>query len=109
MTYANPFANWVDPNADLIRDYADLGVSCGYIGGVHIWGDDRSFMVFTHLRWAHGSQRNRANIVVFDVPYGHKGTWKSKVEFDTPEVRAKLDRFRALVAEGKLIASATGE
>jgi hypothetical protein len=43
---------YIDPEAQLKADYADLGVSCGCIG--NIWygpiRDDRSFRVFTRLQ-----------------------------------------------------------
>lgn len=86
-------------------EYADLGISCGYIGGVHMWGDDRSFRVFTKLRQATivgDARRESFSVPVFDVPYGHKGTWKAGVVFDTPAVRAQLDRLRERVASGEL-------
>jgi hypothetical protein len=84
---------------ELIADYADLGVSCGYIGGVHTWGDDRSFKVFTQLQNSDGV---RLFITVFSVPHDHKGTWMEKVEFDTLGVRTVLDSWRAKLATGEL-------
>jgi hypothetical protein len=101
---------WIDPEAQLKADYADLGVSCGYIGNVYHApaGDDRSFRVFTQLRKAvlRGDERRESySVVVFDVPYGHKGVWKDAVAFDTPAVRAQLDALRARVATGELFVS----
>jgi hypothetical protein len=91
----------------LIADYADLGVSCGYIG--NIWQgpvqDDRSFRVFTKLQPCviRGDQRRESfGVHVFDVPRTHKGVWMDKVAFDTPAVRAQLDALRARVASGEL-------
>jgi hypothetical protein len=105
---------FIDHEAQLKADYADLGVSCGYIG--NIWHgpttDDRSFRVFTQVqvkKMAFCSYKGtftretweRAMIHIFDVPRTHKGVWQEKVQFDTPEVRAKLDALRALVAAGE--------
>lgn len=98
------------PEAQLIADYADLGVSTGYIGNIYYGPirDDRSFRIFTTVllpayRYNGVVVRpeTRANIEVFDVPRNHKGVWTDKVEFDTSETRAKLDELRARVARGE--------
>jgi hypothetical protein len=96
---------YIDPEAQLKADYADLGVSCGYIGNIYYGPirDDRSFRVFTQLLPAViGERRENYSVWVFDVPNGHKGVWADKVVFDTPAVRAKLDALRARVASGEL-------
>ena len=87
------------PTAQLISDYADLGVSCGYVGGIHTWGDDRSFRVFTKVKQPDGSF-GFVSVHVFDVPYGHKGVWDKPVAFDTPSIREQLDFFRAGILAG---------
>ncbi len=91
------------PEAQLKSDYADLGVSTGYIGNIYYGPvqDDRSFRVFTQvLTKRHGGREERDTIQVFDVPYNHKGIWADKVEFDTPAIRTQLDALRAQVAAG---------
>lgn len=93
---------------NLIADYADLGVGCGYIGGVH-WGpirDDRSFRVFTKVYVPRKGKANlgqceRVCLRVFDVPRDHKGVWLAGVEFDTPAIRGGLDTLREEVAAGR--------
>lgn len=93
---------------NLIADYADLGVSCGYIGGVH-WGpsrDDRSFRVFTEVYVPrkgamYVGQFERVALRVFDVPHDHKGVWLEEVDFDTPAIRGGLDTLREEVAAGR--------
>lgn len=91
-----------DPEAQLKADYADLHVGCGYIGGVHLGNrDDRSFKVFTRLATRPYQSMSDVHVTVFDVPM-NQGVWKDKVEFDTPEVRAKLDAIREKLAQGKL-------
>lgn len=98
------------PDAALIRDYADLGVSTGYIGGVHQGPirDDRSFRVFTQVKPSSPKPyqpTGSVSIPVFDVPRSHPGVWMDKVAFDTPAVRAKLDDLRAKVASGEMFVS----
>lgn len=96
------------PDAALIRDYADLGVSTGYIGGVHQGPirDDRQFRVFTQAKHSnpkpYQSSTSGVSIPVFDVPHNHPGVWRDKIQFDTPEVRAKLDAIRAKVESGEM-------
>jgi hypothetical protein len=97
---------YVDPQAQLKADYADLGVSCGYIGNVYCGPvhDDRSFRVFTQVLakpYPAALREERVTIHVFDVPRSHQGVWMDKVVFDTPEVRAQLDALRAKVASGE--------
>lgn len=97
---------YVDPEAALKADYADLGVSTGYIGNVYHGPvfDDRSFRVFTKVYakpYKIALREERVSIRVFDVPRDHKGVWMDKVDFDTPEVRAQLDALRARVASGE--------
>jgi hypothetical protein len=102
-----------DSRDQLIADYADLGVSCGYIGNIYHGParDGRSFRVFTKVETMQyagicqykGTVRHefqRTTIHVFDVPHNHKGFWMDAVEFDTPAIRAKLDALRAQVAAG---------
>ena len=97
--------------AQLKADYADLGVSCGYIGNIYCGPvrDDRSFRVFTQVEVRRvvrlgdivvTDRFERVTVPVFDVPAGHQGVWEDKVAFDTPEVRARLDELRAQVAAG---------
>ena len=74
---------------DLINDYTDLGVSCGYIGNLERWGDDREFRVFTNLR----SVKNRTRTISLTVKSG---------EFDTPKTRKWLDLIRERKADGEL-------
>lgn len=69
----------------LIRDYADLGVSVGYIGNLEPWGDDRRWSVFTKLRWA-DSRRS----VSIDIP---------GPDFDDAYVRTRLDFIRRRLAQ----------
>lgn len=88
--------------AELVRDYADLGVSCGYIGNVY-WGpesDDRSWRVFTKL-W-NDRTRSSVSVVVFEPPSDFKGIWRDGIEYDTPEVRRKLDNIRSQFERGEL-------
>lgn len=92
------------PDAALIRDYADLGVSTGYLGGVGVHGDDRSFRVFVRLARERHRQMADVSVEIFTVPHDQRRTWKGadKIVYDTPEVRAKLDKMRAGVAAGQL-------
>lgn len=95
--------------ARLIADYADLGVSCGYIGNIYYGPtvDDRQFRVFTKLQpcvWREGVDRTYS-VPVFTVPRDHKGVWMDAVQFDTPAVRAQLDKLRARVTAGELFVS----
>lgn len=85
----------------LARDYADLRVSFGYIGGVHCGPvrDDRRFYVFTRVKSASGQASE--GVPVFAVPRDHVGVWREPVVYDTPAVRAGLDRLRAMVASGE--------
>lgn len=93
-----------DTRAQLIADYADLGVSCGYIGDIRMapMRDDRSFRVFTCLSSRPAATACDQSITVFDVPRDHKGVWMDAVTFDTPAVRARLDAMRARLAAGEL-------
>lgn len=81
-------------------DYADLGVTCGYIGNIYQGPvrDDRHFMVFTKVKSSTGE---RQSISVFSVPYGHKGIWNEPVDFNAPAIRTKLDALRNKVASGE--------
>jgi hypothetical protein len=90
---------YVDKDAALKADYADLGVTTGYIGNIYPGRDDRSFYVFTQAR--NQQTREMVGIHVFCVPRSHKGLWNAPVDFDTPAIRAKLDAVRAQVAAGK--------
>jgi len=74
---------------DLINDYTDLGVSCGYIGNLERWGDDRELRVFTNLR----SVKDGTRSISLTVKPG---------EFDTPKTREWLDLMRERKADGKL-------
>lgn len=91
--------------AAILRDYADLGVSTGYIGNLEPWGDDRSFRVFTRALPAKGGPRYdhdvTAMVTVARDASGHvvRGT---PVVWDTPAVRRQLDRIRMRVAAGEL-------
>lgn len=89
----------------LKADYADLGVTTGYIGGVGVHGDDRSFRVFVRVAREQYQQMSDLSIEIFSVPYDQRRTWKYDpeiVNYDTPAVRAKLDKMRADVAAGKI-------
>lgn len=94
----------------LIQDYADLGVTCGYIGNLERWGDQRRFMVFTKLSTKPNADACNVDITVFTPPAGHRrfepgsgvGWWKGEVIYDTPEVRAKLDVIRERLQRGEL-------
>lgn len=93
------------PGAKLIADYADLGVSVGYIGNVYHGPerDDRSFRVFTQVVPVNPkpfADKGRITIHVFDPPPG--GIWKGRIEYDTPRIRAELDKLRERVATGEL-------
>jgi hypothetical protein len=87
--------------ASLLVDYADLGVSCGYIGDISRQRDDRSFRVFTKLATEPYRCSPNVSVHVFDVPRGTR-LWSEKVVFDTPKVRARLDLIRAKLDAGKL-------
>lgn len=104
---------------ELIADYADLGVSCGYVGNVYYGPvrDDRSFRVFTSLAFVEPmrkctgafaglslpkSETGVRSIVVLDVPRDHVGVYEGPVEFDTPAIRAQLDALRERLASGEL-------
>lgn len=90
-------------NAALKADYADLGVSCGYIGDIDArWGDSRSFRVFTKLSTRPSASGCDISVHIFDVPSGHKGVWGGEIVFDTPQVRAKLDAIRTKLQAGQL-------
>jgi hypothetical protein len=93
-----------DPEAALKADYADLGVSCGYIGNITCGPveDYRSFYVFTTLATKPGASACDISVHIFDVPRAHKGIWTGKIEFDTPAVRAKLDAIRERFQRGEL-------
>lgn len=80
--------------ARLIADYADLGVSCGYIGNVTPTRDDRQFQVFTRLSTHPSAPACNISVVVYRVD--------GRVEYDTPAVRERLDRVRARLARGEL-------
>lgn len=99
------------PREQIIADYADLGVSCGYIGNVYCGPerDDRSFRVFTRVRVCrrvtlHGQviseTWDEASITVFDAPRTG-GIYRGPVDYDTPAIRAQLDALRAKVAAGE--------
>jgi hypothetical protein len=77
----------------LRKEYADLGVSIGYIGNVHFGIDDRCFKVFTSVK----SDSGKATIG-FSV--GDARDTPSP-QYDTPAVRAWLDNLRQLVASGE--------
>jgi hypothetical protein len=93
-----------DPEAAIKRDYADLGVTCGYIGNITCGPveDYRSFYVFTTLATKPGASACDISVHIFDVPRAHKGIWTGKIEFDTPAVRAKLDAIRERFQRGEL-------
>lgn len=78
---------------ELIADYEDLGVSCGYIGNLERWGDDREWCVFTDLRSVNDPTRSISISV-------------EPSKFDTPKTRERLDFLRARKAEGKLTSRA---
>lgn len=86
---------------DIIRDYADLGVSCGYVGNIDFGRDYRSFRVFVKLSSKPSATACDQAVHVFDPPYGGP-VWRDPVEFDTPEVRQRLDTIRARLARGEL-------
>lgn len=96
--------NEADAEAQLKADYADLYVSCGYIGDITMGPvrDFRSFRVFTQLSTKPHSPNSNISIEVFDVPRDHQGVWREKVAFDTPEIRAKLDKLRERLAKGEI-------
>lgn len=98
--------SYVDPDAALKIEYADLGVSTGYIGDVGVHGDTRSFRVFTKLATRPGADCCDISVPIFDVPRDHRGVWRGKIVYDTPEVRAKLDRIRERFRRGELFAVA---
>jgi hypothetical protein len=90
--------------AQLIADYADLGVSCGYIGNVGIGiGDDRRFYVFTRLKHAVETQQTRYQSLSVHVQEVRDEKKKViEVVFDTPAVRQQLDALRARLLKGEL-------
>ena len=103
---------YIDPHAQLKADYADLGVSTGYIGNVYCGPerDDRSFRVFTQveerrvlkdsLGIVFSDRWERISIIVFEAPR-NAGIYRGPVEYDTPAVRERLDALRAKVAAGQ--------
>jgi hypothetical protein len=94
----------------LIADYADLGVTCGYVGNLEPWGDQRTFKVFTKLATKPNASACDVSIQVFVPPQEHRrfepgsgvGWWKGDVVFDTPDVRDRLDAIRARLERGEL-------
>lgn len=70
------------------EEFADLGVSVGYIGNVERWGDDRKWLVFTKAVRADGRRVSR------EIP---------GPDFDVGAVRAWLQGMRVLVAEKVLV------
>lgn len=102
MTYRAPTPT--PATAALLADYADLQISFGYIGNIggpsmKAGHDQRRFYVFTRVKSATGQASE--GVPVFAVPHDHVGLWREKIEYDTPAVRAGLDRLRALVASGE--------
>lgn len=92
---------YIDPQAQLKADYADLGVSTGYIGNFERWGDDRRFYVFTRL--SHKAAADCCSVSIpIDVKRGERGKVLEDVVYDTPAVRAHLDEIRAKFNDGKL-------
>lgn len=93
--------------AALKRDYADLGVSTGYIGNCERWGDDRTFMVFTRIKTG-DRKPGFAAYRAMDVPEEYRrfavgqprAYYSGPVPFNAPEVRAWLDGLRAKIAAG---------
>jgi hypothetical protein len=95
----------------LKADYADLGVSTGYIGNIYMGrqegADDRSFRIFTKVMRPprpfplSDGREERITLHVFDVPRNHKGVWREPIAFDTPENRARLDQLRVKVQSGE--------
>lgn len=69
-------------------EFADLGVSVGYIGNVERWGDDRKWLVFTKAVRADGRRVSR------EIP---------GPDFDVGGIRAWLEAMRVLVAEKVLV------
>ncbi len=89
----------------LIAEYADIGVSCGYIGGVGVHGDDRSFKVFTRLATQPHKLMSDVSIEVFTVPHAEARTWKyseEQVQYDTLAIRTRLNLLRHRLALGEL-------
>jgi hypothetical protein len=88
----------------LKADYADLGVTTGYIGNIYHGPtrDDRSFRIFMRVATKPYQQMSDCSVHVFDVPRDHKGLWADPVVYDTPENRARLDAIREKVADGRL-------
>lgn len=78
-------------------EYADLGVTCGYIGNVSIYGDDRQFKVFTNLS-------SRPAATACDTSINVERNEDGTVDFDTSAVRAKLDTIRDRFQRGELYA-----
>lgn len=95
----------------LKRDYADLGVSTGYIGNCERWGDNRTFMVFTRVKTP-DKHVGFAAYRVMDVPEENRrfpagqlrAYYSGPVPFNAPEVRAWLDGLRAKIAAGTAVA-----
>jgi len=91
--------------AALLADYADLKLSFGYIGNIgpgpsmKAGYDNRVFYVFTQVQAE--SRKASEGVRLFGVPHDHVGLWSEPVVYDTPAVRAGLDRLRALVASGE--------
>ena len=109
--------------AALKRDFADLGVSTGYIGNCETWGDDRTFKVFTKVApairgdragpfGAPGTGRSCADTLsmhIMDVPREFRRFERGQrrvyfdgpIPFNGPHVRAWLEALRAEVAAGR--------
>lgn len=107
----------------LKNDFADLGVSTGYVGNCEQWGDDRSFKIFTKVAPCIRGDRTGAfglpgtgrscadtlSLHIMDVPAEfrrfergqQRRYFNGPVPFNTPEVRAWLEALRAAVAEGR--------
>lgn len=109
--------------AALKHDFADLGVSTGYIGNCEQWGDDRTFKVLTKVApcirgdrtgafGMPGTGRSSADTLsmhIMDVPREfrrfergqQRRYFNGPVPFNAPEVRAWLEALRAEVTAGR--------
>lgn len=94
---------YTHPQAALLIDFADLGVTTGYIGNIERWGDDRGFYVFTKLSTEYGATSCNCSIFIGDaktLPKDDNG--HPIVEYDTPAVRARLEALGQKLVDSKI-------
>lgn len=75
----------------LAIEYADLGVTFGYIGNIERWGNDRSFRIFTKTSDRYGAGACNGSIPTAADPTAE----------DCTRARPILDRYREELLTGK--------